>query len=243
LAGWLVNFVLIKAGKAAIHMTKTSPLITTNRVMTLRRHFAMVLLLAFVGGAHAQSGRRAPKPQATPDKSEATPANEVASETNKAPKEESAREINVVVARQSTSKTLPSEDVIYASFVNRLNELATVATTSIGDLNRDQAIKRAKAETDAFVVLMQFEIDSFQHGTIVMNSPDLKITYFVFAPRSGKEMTKDKIYFQAIGGARARKDEWPKGPPLKITPAAAGIAAADRLHDWLVLVLRAPEKL
>ena len=56
-------------------------------------------------------------------------------------------------------------------------------------------------------------------------------------------MTKDKIYFQAIGGARARKDEWPKGPPLKITPAAAGIAAADRLHDWLVLVLKAQEKL
>jgi len=213
--------------------------------MILRRHFAMVVLLAFVGGvAHAQSGRRAPKPQATPDKTEATPASEAAPDTSKAAaREELARKIKVVVARQSTSKTLASEDVIYASFVNRLNEFGTVVTTSIGDLNRDQAIKRAKAETDAFVVLMQFEIDSFQHGTIVMNSPDLKITYFVFAPRSGKEMTKDKIYFQAIGGARARKDEWPKGPPLKITPAAAGIAAADRLHDWLVLVLRAQEKL
>jgi hypothetical protein len=206
--------------------------------MTLRRHFAMLLLLALVGGvAHAQSGRRAPTPQATPAKTEATPAGEAA------PKEESARKIKVVVARQSTSKTLPSEDAIYASFVNRLNEFGTMVTTSIGDLNRDQAIKRAKAETDAFVVLMQFEIDSFQHGTIVMNSPDLKITYFVFEPRSGKEMTKDKIYFQAIGGARARKDEWPKGPPLKITPAAAGIAAAERLHDWLVLVIRAQEKL
>ena len=225
-------------------MTKASPLISVNRVMTLRRHFAMVVLLAFVGGvAQAQSGRRAPKPQASPDKTEATPTGELASETNKAAKEESARKIKVVVARQSTSKTLPSEDVIYASFVNRLNEFGAMATTSIGDLNRDQAIKRAKAETDAFVVLMQFEIDSFQRGTIVMNSPDLKITYFVFAPRSGKEMTKDKIYFQAIGGARARKDEWPKGPPLKITAAAAGIAAADRLHDWLVLVLKAQEKL
>jgi hypothetical protein len=232
------------AGKAAIHMTKILRLISTHRVMTLRRHFALVVLLVFVGGvAHAQSGRRAPTPQATPGKTEATPVSEPAPETNKAAaKEESARRINLVVARHSTSKTLPSEDAIYASFVNRLNEFGTVATTSIEDLNRDQAIKRAKAETDAFVVLMQFEIDSFQRGTIVRNSPDLKITYFVFAPRSGKEMTKDKIYFQAIGGARARKDEWPKGPPLKITPAAAGIAAADRLHDWLVLVIRAQEK-
>jgi hypothetical protein len=84
-------------------------------------------------------------------------------------------------------------------------------------------------------VLLQLEIDNFQEGTIVLNSPDLEIVYTVFEPVTGKERFKGKVYFQAIGGARARKDAWPNGPPIKITPEAAAIAAADGLYDWLLL--------
>jgi hypothetical protein len=202
----------------------------------------LMLLLPVCSLVSAQSGRRPPKPQALPSPTQTPPESEIDGR-KLAGQEQTGPKIKVLVARQPTSKSLPSEDAIYASFLDRLNEFPALAATSIGDLERNQAVKRAQTETDAFVVLMKFEIDSVQRGTIVLNSPDLRITYFVFAPRSGKERTKDKIYYQAIGGARARKDEWPKGPPLKITPAAAGIAAAERLHDWLVLVIRAHEKL
>jgi len=129
-----------------------------------------------------------------------------------------------------------SEDTIYAAFIERLNEQRNVTAVAIGDLKkREHAVKQARNETDRFVVLLQLEIDNFQKGTIVLNSPDLQINYLVFAPVTGQQQYNGKVYFQAIGGARARKDAWPNGPPIKITPEGAAIAAADGLYDWLLL--------
>ena len=82
---------------------------------------------------------------------------------------------------------------------------------------------------------MKFAIDSFQSGTIILNSQDLVIEYFVLAPRTGKKQTKGKVYFQGIGGGRMRKSGWPNGTPIRITPEAAGIEAADGLYFWLKL--------
>jgi hypothetical protein len=143
--------------------------------------------------------------------------------------------LRLLIARQLTSKHLQSEDVITASFIKRLNEYANVAGTSIGDLKHAQAVKRAKAEMSSFVVLLSFDIDNVQHGTIILNSPDLQIGYLVLAPRTGKKQAMGKIYFQAIGGARMRRSDWPNGTPIKITPEAAGIEAADHIYDWLRL--------
>ncbi len=148
----------------------------------------------------------------------------------------SDRKITVLVGRQPTSRRLLSEDTIYAAFLQRLNEQKNVAAVAIGDLKkREHAVKQARTETDRFVVLLQLEIDNYQEGTIVLNSPDLEIKYLVFAPVTGRQKFKGKVYYQAIGGARARKDAWPNGPPIKITPEAAAIAAADGLYDWLLL--------
>ena len=94
---------------------------------------------------------------------------------------------------------------------------------------------RFPSEAESFVVLLSFEIDSFQRGTIILNSPDLRIDYLVLAPRTGKKQMTGKVYFQAIGGGRMRKSDWPSGTPIKITPEAAGIEAADYVHDWLRL--------
>jgi hypothetical protein len=91
------------------------------------------------------------------------------------------------------------------------------------------------ARLGILVVLLQLEIDNFQEGTIVLNSPDLEINYLVFSPGTGQQKYRGKVYYQAIGGARARKDAWPNGPPIKITPEAAAFAAADGLYDWLLL--------
>jgi hypothetical protein len=82
---------------------------------------------------------------------------------------------------------------------------------------------------------MKFDIDSFQSGTIITNSQDLEIEYFVLAPRTGKKQTKGKLYYQSIGGGRLRKSEWPNGTPIRITPEAAGIEAAEGLYFWLKL--------
>ena len=209
-----------------------------------RKRWGLTLVLLFLGlalehaEADAQSGRHTPKPSSpatatptpmTPDESP-DPA-----EKPLAPGELPTK-VRLLAARQPTSKHLFSEDQIFASFIKQLNRYENIEATSIGDLKEGQAVERAKAETEAFVILLRFDVDSFQGGTIIMNSQDLEIEYSVLAPRTGKKQTKGKVYFQAIGGGRLRKSDWPNGTPIRITPEATGIEAADGLYFWLKLV-------
>jgi hypothetical protein len=192
---------------------------------------ALLLSFGVWDQVEAQSGRRVTKPQ--PDTSPiATPAPtpDIQPATNAL-----HHQVRLLVGRRPTSKHLQSEDIIFASFINRLNEYKNVIGSSIGDLKEAQAVQRARSETEQFVVLLSFAIDSFQGGTIILNSPDLQVEYVVLEPRTGKKRTKGKIYFQAIGGGRMRKSEWPGGTPIRITPQAAGIEAAEHVHDWLRL--------
>jgi hypothetical protein len=196
-------------------------------------------ILTFLCLEYAQSGRRVPKTTAPPghaasaaEKTESKPSDN----TSKLSANKKADDkVKLLVARQTSSKSLSSEAAISSSFLKRLNGFTSIAAISIGDLTREQAIKRAQEEPDSFVLLLQFEIDRYQNGTIVWNSQDLEVKCLLFAPGTGKQKWKDRVYYQTIGGPRARRDNWPKGAPIKITPEAAAIALADRLHDWLAL--------
>lgn len=204
------------------------------------KHCSLAVLLLFIGvldQTPAQSGRRAsrnrreesrvPSPLTKPD----------ATNTPSAipPQGSLQNKVKLLIGKNPTQRRLQSEDVIFASFINRLNSYTNVTGTSLGDTRRQEAVMHAKAETESFVVLLNFEIDSFQNGTIILNSPDLQIEYQILAPRTGKKLTKGKIYFQAIGGGRMRRSEWPGGTPIRITAEAAGIEAAQHVHDWLRL--------
>lgn len=207
------------------------------------KRWGLTLALLFLGLAlepsetKAQSGRRTAKPE-SPVSSQPTPVagEEDSNSVEKplAPGELPAK-VRLLAARQPTSRHLLSEDQIFASFVKQLNRYENIEATSIGDVKEGQAVERAKAETDAYVILLRFDIDSFQGGTIILNSQDLEIEYCVLAPRTGKKQSKGKVYFQAIGGGRLRKSDWPNGTPIRITPEATGIEAADGLYFWLKL--------
>lgn len=209
----------------------------TKSALRIKGLILVPLLLFLHVSGKGQSGRRAPRPEPR-SSSAATPATEgsdsVPNVGNNKGNHRLERPTKLLVARQLTSKQLPSEVTIYASFIKRLNEFTNVSGTSIGDVKRQQAILRAREETESFVVLIQFEIDNFQEGRLVLNSPDLEVKYFIFAPGTGQQKAKGKVYYQAIGGAGMRKDNWPNGPPIKITVEAAGIEAAERVHDWLL---------
>lgn len=214
-----------------------------NRQGSKQWGFALAVLLVGVvletGEADAQSGRRASKP---PSSVTSTPPAPIVTPENPNPEAEKPlapgelpSKVRLLVARQPTSKHLHTEDQILASFVKQLNRYENIDATSVGDVKEGQAVERAKAETDAFVILITFDIDRFQGGTIIMNSQDLEIEYFVLAPHTGKKQTKGKVYFQGIGGGRMRKQDWPNGTPIRITPEATGIEAADGLYFWLRL--------
>ena len=192
------------------------------------------LLLMFGVQSAAQSGRRAPKPPQPPPSTNATPQS---SETavSKTPNRELRHKVSLVVAREFSSKRLLSEEVIFSNFVKRLNEFANVTVTDAGDLKRDHAVKRAKKESDAAVVLVQFDVDEFQAGTIIVNATDLDVKVVVFAPRTGQKKFEGNVYYKAVGGPMLRRDNWPSGTPVRMTTEGVGIEAAEQVRDWLVI--------
>ena len=191
---------------------------------------ASSLLLLLATQTSAQSGRRAPKPVQPP----ATPQTDPDT-TSKSSGRELKQRVSLLVGREPSSKHLLSEDAIFDAFLQQLNEFKNVTAASIGDLKRDRAVKRAKSETEPILVLMQFDVDEFQSGTIILNSPDLDITVQIFEPRTGRKKFEGKVYYKAVGGPMLKKDNWPNGTPIRITKEAVAIEAAEQVRDWLIV--------
>jgi len=191
---------------------------------------ASSLLLLLSTSAFPQSGRKAKPPEkpTSPTSNEETALKPDASR-------DLTHKVTLLVGRQPTSKHLISEDAIFANFLSRLNELKNVTATSIGDIKHDALVKRAKGETEAIVVLVKFDVDTFQNGTIFLNSPDLDVDVVVYAPQTGQEKFKGKVYYKALGGPNLKKDNWPSGTPIRITTEAVGIEAAEQVRDWMIL--------
>ena len=190
---------------------------------------ASSLLLLLATQTMAQSGRRAPKPSPTP-----TPQTD-AEVVPKSDARELKQRVSLLVGSEPSSKHLLSEDAIFAGFVQHLGEFKNVKTTSMGDLKRDRAVKRAKSETESIVVLLQFDVDEFQSGTVILNSPDLDVKILVFEPKTGQKKFEGKVYYKAVGGPMLKEDNWPTGTPIRITTEAVGIEAAEQVRDWLLV--------
>jgi hypothetical protein len=189
------------------------------------------LLLLLATQTIAQSGRRAPKPTQPP----VTPPQSDAEVTPKLGARDLTQKVSLLVGRQLSSKQLLSEDAIFKDFLQHLGEFQNVAVTSLGDLKHDDAVKRAKREADSVVVQVQFDVDEFQAGTLILNSPDLDIRVLVFEPRTGRKKFEGKVYYKAVGGPMLKRDNWPTGTPIRITTEAVAIEAAEQVRDWLIV--------
>ncbi|HSE16482.1 MAG TPA: hypothetical protein VLB46_05490 [Pyrinomonadaceae bacterium] len=192
---------------------------------------ASSLLLVLATQTVAQSGRRAPKPIPTPVPTPQTDAEVSPKSTGR----ELKQRVSLLVGIEPSSKHLLSEDSIFADFLSKLREFKNVAATSLGETKRDRAVKRAKSETDAILVLLQFDVDEFQSGTIILNSPDLDVKVLVFEPRTGRKKFEGKVYYKAVGGPMLKRDNWPNGTPIRMTTEAVGIEAAEQVRDWLLV--------
>lgn len=188
----------------------------------------LVLLATEVLG---QSGRRAPKPPQTP----VTKPQTEADAKPKPDGRELKHKVSLVVASEVSSYGLLSEEAIFAAFVTRLKEFANVSVTEVGYLKRDHAEKRARKEAEAAVVLVQYDIDEFQMGSIMVNPQDMDVKVFVFAPKSGAKKFEGKVYYKSAGGPMLRRDNWPSGTPVRMTTEAVGIEAAEQVRDWLIV--------
>jgi hypothetical protein len=205
---------------------KTKVLVACLQTLSL-----ITTVLLFLGVAsYGQSGRRG-KPAPTPQ-----PASDKSTNETKAPAEQKpALKVKLLVSSLHTKKRLATEEVIYSSFVKRLNELIAPSASALGELTNDQAVERARRETESYLVLLQFEIDMVQDGRLIVNSPNLEVFCIVYERKTGKKLAKDRVFYQPIGGMGTRTSG--PGALVQITPEATGITAADQLRGQLLYIL------
>src|SRR5689334_21712962 len=150
----------------------------------------LALVAVYTIAAPAQSGRRqprapsvAPVPTPTP---EATP---------EPAKQEKRSELGFIVAseRYSGLENYPLSyyDAVMAGCAGRLRS-ASSATVDVSqnDLGRGDAIKKAKAETTTYVVMVKLKLDQMT----ARSYDDLEVEYTVFAPQTGKVVTFGTAY-------------------------------------------------
>jgi hypothetical protein len=161
-----------------------------------------LLSLIVCSMAQAQSGRRVSKrPSATPSapatQTKETPATAAVTKADKP-----QLSFYVCTSDRDMYVDIPQyySESIRNIFVQRLNQASNIDVVTGPDMQRGEAIKRAKSGESAYVILLKLDVDSFDvQRTANMGSIDpskLIIRYTVFAPVTGKVKMEGRVYQQ-----------------------------------------------
>lgn len=158
--------------------------------------FALIALLN--GPIVGQSGRRGPK-TSVPAPTPAPPdVPHVPEEKKPASENKAALTFIVGIDRGSGFSYVPTYfyDTVLRACAERLDNAPSVSVTVANrELNRAEAIKRAKAETESYVVWMQLR---GERG-VSQSGDDLReiyLDYLVYAPTTAKTVTNGRTYQQ-----------------------------------------------
>ena len=159
------------------------------------RHVCFIaVLLVCVLSVQAQSGRRQVKPP--PAAPVPTPTPEATPISKKQVKNDLA--FFVGADRDSSYASLPFTyyDAVLQGCASRLRAGSSAdVDVSDHDVNRGEAIKKAKAEKKAYVVWLNLTVD-----TMARSYDDLVLEYIVYAPETAKVVTNGRSY---LTGRRA----------------------------------------
>jgi hypothetical protein len=165
-----------------------------SRTLALVIVLALLLICALI--VVAQSGRRAPKSAPIPAP---TPESSPTPTAKKSPERPALPLIVGIDARDSFANIpLYFYDTVLQSCAERLRHEPSVAV-EVGsrDVNRGDAVKRAKAEKEGYVVLLQLRVDSIGSSSGNADLSRVYIEYFVFAPMTAKQVISGSAYQQA----------------------------------------------
>ncbi|CAN5866995.1 hypothetical protein BH18ACI4_BH18ACI4_06930 [soil metagenome] len=148
----------------------------------------------------AQSGRRAPKSSSTPAP---TPTHR-AEPVEKKPAVENNAGLSFIVGIDRVANFVSIPIYLYDSVVRacaeRLDDSPSVKVDIANrEMNRGEAVKRAKTETDSHIVWIQLRIDNARGGSNADLS-EVYIEYWVFAPSTAKMIANGRSYQQAYRG-------------------------------------------
>ncbi|HEV7889797.1 MAG TPA: hypothetical protein VGP08_04120 [Pyrinomonadaceae bacterium] len=223
---------------------------SVTRALVALAAVAAVALCAFAltNVARAQS-RRAPRPAATPTPEPTPTPEEAHGESESVPRGTSTKkDPSVVVSFLILENDNPmmsldymARDDIWKEFLERLGKSRAVSITQGGKATRGEALKRAKAEREAYVVLFQMEEERESMGDASIgrvDSRNLLLKTYVYAPQTGNLKYADTIYQRpyrdtaTVGGVRIpvpggsrRIERYPSQRQLE----QAAREAADRL--------------
>lgn len=173
---------------------------------------AFLLMFLSVASAWAQSGRRAPKagtPQPTPAEQPAQP--EPTPTQSKLPAQPSIHLVVVGYFSQALNLSFPFPEKVQRWVTKRLRDGAGLEVMDGGSANRSDAIKRARRETETFVVWVELDEQTFDSQTTTTGSrryDRFHINYYIFSPVTGKAKTSGVVYLTqnsptaTIGGIR-----------------------------------------
>lgn len=208
--------------------------------------FGFVISFAFscASTGFAQSGRRvhkaAPLPASTPE-----PA---PTQTKTADKEKSMHTFIVGVDRYNGFSNIPLSfyDAVTRGCGDRLDDASSMKVEIVHrELTRGDAVNRAKAENEAYVVWLQIRVENTGADPTTVNNPSqLYIEYAVFAPTTAKTIAFGHTYQHGY-----RKGGVVVGPPSSTRGnigyseyllKEAAREAADRILDTLKIQVSTP---
>jgi hypothetical protein len=114
---------------------------------------------------------------------------------------------------------------------DRLDDSILVkAESTSSDISRSEAIQKAKAEKEAYVVWLQLRPNTFSGHSSVYDDPNnVYVQYTVFAPITAKQVTSGNTYPEAYRNSRARVPTSSTNGDYYLNQAARG--AAERILD------------
>jgi hypothetical protein len=194
--------------------------------------FATILAVNCFAAAAAQSGRRATKPPPAPSAPlpEATPTPAV---TSVQPKPVLQFVVGIDRYDSFSSVSIGTYNDVLRSCAQRLDEPSSVSVERVEHpISRSEATNRAKAEKNAYVVLLRVRED--QMSSSRTGSPNnVYIEYFVFAPTTAKVVSSGSAYPRKRGIVPSSRPSSIYGDPEVIEAArtvANKILAALQMH-------------
>jgi hypothetical protein len=163
----------------------------------------LLMLVALGGVSYGQAGRRVQPPKNDPPvpPKAAEPAAVVRKE------QPPAESISLLVGSYTSAMrqlTRGAEDLVQGAVVQRLRDSKSLKLGVEESMTRGEANKRAKAETQAYILWLELKNDRMDFDPTGRNTrtEDLSIQYVVLEPKTGKVKTQGNVYLRSTGSGR-----------------------------------------
>jgi hypothetical protein len=195
----------------------------------LKTQLCVLFILGVCCAGQAQSGRRAPKPLSPPT---ATPTPKE-SEQPSPPQKKPTLNPQTLIAGINASLSIPfyMTEAVWNGFIDRFGKVSSVVVSGDRRMNRKDASERAKKQRESYVVYLELVAPGFDSGTGQVNLDDMVVSYYIFAPGTGKVKEAGQVHVRATRSILSRRLPTSRTGEAQLNEA--GRETADRIMSLL----------